>query len=228
MKIDSMSVPMFHGNFSYQVPMANLAERFGPGMAAGLGFKYKTRSNWTFGLDGYYFFGGQIREDSILNGIIDSQDNLINKYGEIAKVALFERGYYAGIKFGKVFRLPWTNPNSGILLELGGGFMEHWIRIENSGNNVPQILNDYAKGYDRRTNGLAATQFIGYSHLGVNQRTNFFIGVEFTEGWTKNRRNLNFDTMSRDDRNRFDMLCLFKIGLLIPMYRQTASEYFSY
>lgn len=228
MKADSMRVSMFHGFYALQVPGADLADRFGFSMAAGGGFKIKTKSNWTFGLDGYYFFGNQLKEDSILDGIRDSQGQFVNSYGELAKVLLLERGYSIGIKAGKLFTIKGLNPNSGLLVEVGAGYMAHWIRIENEGNNVPQILKDYTKGYDRLSNGFAASQFIGYSHLASNQRTNFFAGIEVTEGFTQNRRSLNFDTRSRDDLRRLDVLWNLKIGLLIPLYRRTASEYFTY
>lgn len=44
----------------------------------------------------------------------------------------------------------------------GGGFLQHKIRIENRENVAPQILGDYAKGYDYLRNGPAGYLYVGY------------------------------------------------------------------
>ena len=44
---------------------------------------------------------------------------------------------------------------------LGGGFMQDKISINDVNGNIPQLDGAYAKGYDRLTNGVFATQFMG-------------------------------------------------------------------
>jgi len=49
-------------------------------------------------------------------------------------------------------------------------------------------------------------------------RLNIFGGFEFVEGFTSNQRALNYDTQTRDDQRRFDMLAGFRVGLILPFY----------
>ena len=223
-----MMVPGFYAASALQIPGGDMAVRFGNNMTIGGGFRWKTKANWTLSLEGAYLFGGTIHESGILDGLKDDFGNVINSYGELATVKMFERGYHTSGRVGRIINLPGSNANSGLWVELGAGFLEHWIRIENPGNNIPQLMGDYRKGYDRRSNGLALTQFIGYSHLSANQRTNFFFGIEFCQAFTQNRRNTNFDTGLKDTKGRRDFFYGLKIGWVFPIYRQTASEYFTY
>jgi len=106
--------------------------------------------------------------------------------------------------------------------------LQHHIRIENKDNNAPQVLGDYKKGYDRLTNGFAAKTFIGYQYLDSKRRFNFYAGFEFYQAWTKNRREYNFDTMSRDNNLYHDYLYSFKAGWILPIYYRTPDKFYYY
>ena len=80
------------------------------------------------------------------------------------------------------------------------------------------LSGDYKKGYDRLTNGLTLKQFIGYQHLDPNLRLNFFAGFEFLEGFTRSRRDFDFDTRRKDQTDRLDLLWGFRVGLVLPFY----------
>ena len=121
------------------------------------------------------------------------------------------------------------NPNSGIIIKAGVGYIQHWIRIRiNEDKTIPSFEGDYAKGYDRLSSGLAISEFIGYLYMGNTRVLNFFVGFEFMQSWTTNRREVNFDTGMKDDGNRFDALNGFKIGWIIPIYKRTPKEYYYY
>jgi hypothetical protein len=99
------------------------------------------------------------------------------------------------------------------------GLFQHKIRIQDDPQVVVSSLaGDYKKGYDRLTNGLAITEFIGYQHFAKNRLINFYAGIELTQGFTQNRRDYNFDTFERDDAKRFDGLVGFKLGWVLPFY----------
>lgn len=84
----------------------------------------------------------------------------------------------------------------------GVGILQHKIRIEHQDNKIPQLEGDYLKGYDRLSNGLMVHQFVGYFHMSNNRLINFFVGAEAWQGFTKNRRDLNFDTKMHDDKTK--------------------------
>ncbi len=75
---------------------------------------------------------------------------------------------------------------------------------------------------------MTINEFIGYLFLGKTRILNFYAGFEFVQAWTKNRRDVNFDTGEKDDKLRFDILTGFKIGWVIPLYKRTPSDYYFY
>jgi hypothetical protein len=174
-------------------------------------------------------FGGNIKDStSILNGLKTESGQIINSFGEYGTILLSERGFYAGAKFGKILPLFGPNPNSGIVVNLGVGLLQHQIRIENKDNNTPPVLGDYKKGYDRLTNGLSLRQFIGYQHLDNKNIFNFYIGIEAYQAFTQSRRDFDFDTMQRDDTKRKDFLFGLRAGWILPIYKRNPQEYYYY
>jgi hypothetical protein len=225
-KDTSISFPMVSINYAYQTPGGDLAKRFGDDSYIGVNFVFKSKKNYLLGIEGNYFFGTKIKEDSILKNISTSDSNLINGNGEYADVRMYERGFLIMAKFGKMFPIIGPNPNSGLVILGGVGFMQHKIRIESPGNTVPQIAGEYVKGYDRLTNGLAVSEFVGYMHMGNNRLVSFYIGIECVQAWTQNRRSYNFDQMKRDTEKRLDLQYGIKIGWILPLYKRLPDKYY--
>jgi len=226
--VEKATIPMFSFSYGYHFPWGDMGDRFGNSSMIGGDFNIKTTNGWTYGVDFRYIFGSTVKEDDILDGIMTSNNNIINQYGEYASIIISERGYSAGGSFGKVFPVFAKNPNSGIYLRGGLGLLEHKINIENQANNAPQVLDDYKKGYDRLTNGLAANLFLGYLYIGANQLSNFYIGVDVYHSWTMSRRDFDFATMKVDDTKRNDNLFGLKMGWVVPLYRRIPDNYFTY
>jgi hypothetical protein len=129
------------------------------------------------------------------------------------------RGFYAGLHIGKLFSIGLSNPRSGIRLGLGAGLLQHKIRIQDDPfKSVPQLSGEYKKGYDRLTNGFTITETVGYQVLSKNRRINLFAGFEFTQAFTQNRRDYNFDTMEKDENPRLDLLSGFRVSWILPFY----------
>jgi len=219
---------MFAASYSFNLPAGDLEQRFGWNMGIGGQFSYKTTSNWLLTAEMTYLFGNDLKEDGILDNLRTSNGEIINRYGEYANIILSERGYYIGAGLGKLINLNSSDPNSGLLLKVSAGFLEHKINIQNEANNAPQILGDYRKGYDRLTNGMAIHEFIGYMHIGKSQYFNFFAGFEFYQAWTKCRRDFNFDTMEHDTKNRKDLIYGIKAGWIIPINRRVTDKYYTF
>ncbi len=214
------------GTFAYQIPGGDLSDRFGNDFNVGGTFQWKTNKNWIFGIDGNFIFGEDIKENTILDKISTSQGFIINEAGFYADVFLYERGFMFQGKAGKIFPVMGPNPNSGLMATLGVGLLQHKIRIEDKGNTAPQVSEEYKKGYDRLTNGLSLTEFIGYVNFGNHRLVNFQAGFEFTQAFTKSRRNYNFDTMMRDDKSRIDLLMGIRLAWIIPLYKQAPRAYY--
>lgn len=211
-----------------QMPLADLSDRFGYGGITGGGLMYKFKSNLTLEGNVGFFYGNQVKEDSVLAPLKTEQDFIIDRTGNPAEVFLQERGFVISGRVGKIFPIIGPNPNSGLHVALGTGFMQHKIRIEDDLGSVPQLQGDYIKGYDRLSNGWLVSQSIGYQHFSNYRLVNYYIGVEFYEAWTQNRRTVNFDTGMHDNRTRFDVLGTLVFRWYFPTYKRQPKEFYFY
>lgn len=214
-------------NFSYasQFPGGDLSERFGNNPNIGLGVDFITKkTNYIFGLEGNIMFGTNVKENVLLS-LLTPEGNLIGNDRSFAEIRLAQRGFYVGALVGKLFSLSQTNNRSGIRVTVGSGILQHKIRIQDDPiRDVAPLADDYKKGYDRLTNGLAFNEFVGYQHLGKNRRINFYAGLEFTQAFTRSRRDFNFDTRMADTENRFDLLIGIRLGWILPFYIGDSSQ----
>ena len=227
-KDSSATIPMVSASFGLQLPKGNLADRFGSNASLGFSFFIKNKNNWMYGVDWNYMFGRNIKESGILDSIKTENGQIIAPSGEYAEVIIYERGFHSSVYFGRLFPVLGPNPNSGIFYLVGLGLLQHKIRIEDTGNQTPQLAPEYRKGYDRLTNGFAINQFAGYSFLGNNKLVNFYAGIEFVHAWTQSRRSYDYDLMRRDTQKRKDMLIGIRAGWILPLYKRTPREFYYY
>lgn len=216
-------------NFGAQNPTGELSKRFGSNLCIGVGFeRISLPTGWIFAINGSYLFGQTVYED-VLSKIRTPEGEILSDIGNYASVELRQRGFYFGGQFGKIFKLS-DNGNRfrGIRATFGVGFLQHKIRIQDNNNSAPQIAAPYDAGYDRLTNGFALTQFIGYQVVSRDKKINFYLGFDFTEGFTKNRRAFNYDTRQRDDAARLDLLYGFRVGWSIPLTSNVKADEIEY
>lgn len=218
---------LFGISYAYQVPGGDLADRFGSNFNLGGGLDFITNeSNWILGLHGQFLFGSEVKND-VLAALRTPEGFIYGNNKSVADIQLRERGFYAGLRAGKLISLSADNPRAGLRLTLSGGLLQHKIRIqEDPVSRVPQVEGDYKKGYDRLTNGFALQQFIGYQLLGREGRINFYGGLEFTQAFTENRRAVNFDTSQAETGERLDLLFGIRVGWVLPFYFRKADEIF--
>ena len=226
----ALSVPMFYASYAFQMPGGDMADRFGPNSVIGGGFQFKSKTNWLIGANFDFIFGNEVKNgDSLMFNLKTHNGQIINMAGNFADYSLYERGYSVTAKFGKVFPILAPNPNSGFYISVSAGYLQHKIRIEVMDNSVPQLQDDYKKGYDRLAGGFMINEFIGYIYLSDNRLLNFFGGFEFTQSWTKPKRDVYFDTMEPDHiSKRFDMLNGFKIGWILPIFERQPEKFYYY
>ena len=115
---------------------------------------------------------------------------------------------------------------SGFTIMLGAGYLQHKIQIEDRNTAVPQFQGEYRKGYDRLSSGLAFSQFIGYTHLSLNRRINFYIGIEATQAFTEGRRSIHFNTKADGTGSRTDILFGPKVGWVLTIYKEPSEGFY--
>lgn len=214
----SMQVKSWVGMY---LPAGDMADRFGNNALVGLDLSYQFKNGWIVGASGGHFFGNQVRERDIMSNIATPSGDIITENGFFENYRLRPFGWAIYGHVGKILPVFGPNKNSGLLIQLGVGVMQHKIWIETPKLASPQLAGDYKKGYDRLTNGLSLNQFIGYHHLSNNKLINFYIGLDLHQGFTQNRRTLNYNTGMADTRQRLDLLIGLKAGWILPLYKRT-------
>ena len=225
---ETIGTPWIGIHYGLSSPTNSLAERFG--LLNNLGFNagYKTKKNWFFGSDINFFFGNQIKTGDIFGNLRDSYGNISDVNGDVGVVLLYSRGYNANLSFGKIFPILGSNPNSGIFIQGGAGYMQYHIRVETNKQVIPEVELDYRKGYDRLTGGLTTHQFLGYAYMANSGAINLYAGFYFLQGFTHNQRNIFFDqpTVPVSKSLRYDNLYGFRFGWVIPIYKSKPKDFY--
>lgn len=220
------SIVMVYGSFGMHLPGGDMAKRFGSNLLVGPGFMYKTDANWFWGFEADFLSGNSVKEDDIFAGLETETGYMIDASGLYADVYTSMRGFRVGPRFGKIIPFNKANPNTGLMISLSPSILQHKIRIENRNNAAPQVDPNYAKGYDRLSNGFALTEFVGYFHSGKSSLLSFYAGFEFVQAWTQSRRDWDFDKMQKDESKRQDYLNGLKVGWVIQFNRSTSRTYY--
>ncbi|MGZ4090617.1 MAG: hypothetical protein ACXVNO_07845, partial [Bacteroidia bacterium] len=118
------------------------------------------------------------------------------------------------------------NPNSGLMVTVGGGYLQHKINLFDYQKKIAAVKGDLQYGYDRLTNGFSTSQFIGYMFLSDNRMLNLYFGFEFYQAFTKSVRKLNYDTGLADTQSRLDLLYGFRFGWILPLYKKTPNNFY--
>ena len=211
--------PGFIIGFSYGVnlPGGDLANRFGQNFKVDITPTYYFyNSNLSIGIEASYIFGTKIK-DNPLSNLFSYDDQIISVDNSFASLYLSERGAMLGGLISKIIPLN-SNRRSGIRLELGAYAFRHWINYKTELGTIPQLQDEYVKGYDRLTGGFSVKEFIGYQYLKRDNKVSFYAGVEFVQGFTKSLREFNYNLAQYDTNKRKDYLFGFKFGWILPIY----------
>jgi hypothetical protein len=216
-------VILLNTSLGYALPAADLAKRFGNTPYLGMNLERLSADNWALGLQGNFFFSEKVREDPVA-ALRTPAGGIINSEQLVATVSLRERGWYLGGHVGRLF-CP-GNRRSGLRVTVGGGWQQHWIRVQDDSGKVTQLTGDYQKGYDRMTGGPTLHQFIGWQHLGVTRTINWFVGLAAYQGVTKNLRSWDFATMGPLTGNRIDLRFGVCAGWSLVFYQKPPAQIF--
>lgn len=219
------SLPLVGVHFGGQLPFSDMGTRFGPNLDAGGMFAYKTKRNWIFGAEGTYGFGRNVKED-VLKNLKTTDGFVIDNEGYPADLRISERVVGVHVFGGKIFHLTASNINSGIVATFGAGYMQHKINLYDAQQRIAAVHGDLKYGYDRLSNGVSVSQFIGYLNLSNNRLLNYYFGFTFYEAYTKSIRKLNYDTGLPDKKSRIDILSGFRVGWILPLYKRTPNNFY--
>jgi hypothetical protein len=226
-KDSAITIPMLGVHFSAQLPFGDMANRFGNSFTAGGSFMLKTHKNWLFSLEASYLFGGTVKEN-VLEELTNPDGFVTDNEGYPANLRITERGLILGFTVGKVIPIFKSNANSGLMITIGGGYLQHKVHIYDASQRVASIAGDLIKGYDRLTSGFSLSQFVGYMHMGRKRMSNFYAGFEFYEAFTQSVRKLNYSTGLPDTGKRLDGLAGFRLGWILPLYKKAPDDFYTY
>lgn len=227
--VDSaLTLPFIRFQYTLLEPSGDFEETYGSANAVGGAFGIKLANNWQFELEGNFIFGTNIQRQGILDDIINSNGDVTDSDGELIKIIYNLRGFSAYANVGKVFTFQNGLKNSGILAQAGIGFLQHKIFFDYRDGEAFQLSEDNLKGYDRLHNGVAFKQFLGYQYFGKKNLVNFYIGVEFQEAFTVNRRGYNYDTKMFDIDQKFDLLYGLRFGWSFTLRSRASEEFYYY
>lgn len=214
--------------YAHYFPSGDFEKRYDNANSIGGEVGIKTFGNWHFGVSGSYWFSNQVKVNNLLSDVINEAGDVIDSDGELVRLTYELRGQAYFAKIGRVFNILSPNPNSGVYVSFGAGYLQHRIKIDYRDGEVFQLSEERLKGYDRLTSGIALQQFVGYQYFGKSNLWNFYAGVEFIQGFTKNRRGYNYDSRSYDTGLKRDYLLGLRFGWVIPFRKRRSEEYYYY
>lgn len=221
----TIAVPLIGVHFGGDVPFGDMATLYGPNLNTGINFMYKTKKNYLMGIDGNYMFSKTLRQD-VLKQLRIEDGTIIDNSGYPADIRVSERVVNVNLYFGKVFHVLSANPNSGLMITGGAGYMQHRVHFVDAQFQVAGINGDIRNGLDHLSNGVSLYQFVGYMFLSNNRLLNFYTGFESYQGFTKSVRKWNYDTGTADTQRKTDILLGFRVGWILPLYSRTPKQYF--
>ena len=241
---EPIPVFMFQATYAFQLPAFDTKALYGVSNTVGGSLVYKTESNWLLTANGNFIFGNQLKEDRITifgEGITTSHGEITGGSGDYCTFAVYQRGMHLQLEAGKLFPIA-PNPNSGIFVQGGIGYLHNRIRIDfpQDLNNTPYVLyEDYAKGYDRMRSGPAFHLETGYLYLGNSRIANFSLSLEMTYARTKDVRRYDFRVFTNpetgvmepvgftDPHKRYnDFYYGIRVSWNIPTYQRQPEEFY--
>jgi len=214
--------------YTHQLPIGDLADRFGDNSSIGFSFFQEKENNLFYGIEGGYLFSNNVRDTTIFDNITTSIGAIIGADGNYSNVNLMERGFDVHVFFGYAYH-PKENNLSGLYFSGGMGFLQHKIFIDTKSQNVPQLDEEYKKGYDRLTNGFSTKWETSYKYYSQNGKFQMYAGINMTVAYTKNRRSYLFDKMEyTPNTGSWDNLLGINMGIIIPIHRKNEEEFHYY
>jgi len=220
-----LNLSMFSFHMSGNIPAGDIAKRYGLNAGAGGSYILKTKKNWLFSAEFTALYSNKLKQKDVISGLVDPNGCFITINGDEQFPTISERGFYTGLRLGKVLPVFGPNKNSGLMITASGGLLQYKTFYRQEEHTIPIIMDDYAKLIDYLTNGFAMNEFVGYLHLDNERPINFYVGLEFHQAWTKCRRDWLYDLHGPENINRHDFLFGIRAAWLFPIGKKTTGSY---
>ena len=194
---------------------ADLAKGFPQFASMPAGLYYKSSNNLTVGINYMPFWGSRVNYTNLFGNMPGPSGEILDQNGFPTVIRYYMRGYSSTLTVGKL--LGGKRDGAGQFeIALGGGFMQHYVKLRFDAGRTPQLEGEYAKGYDRLTNGLQLVQHFRWHYLNP-ETISLFAGVDVSQGFTKNRRSWNYADGGPDNSRHFDFYSGISAGIIIPL-----------
>jgi hypothetical protein len=201
---------------------ADLAKGFPQFASMPAGLYYKSGSNITVGINHTPFWGNRVNYSNLFGDMLGPSGEVIDQNGFPTVIRYYMRGSATNLTVGKL--LGGKGGKSGQFeLALGAGFMQHFVKMRFDVGRTPQLEGDYAKGYDRLTNGLQLVQHFRWHYLNP-ETISVFAGLDVAQGFTQNRRGWNFADGGPDNSKHFDFYSGLSAGIIIPLSLKASKQ----
>lgn len=219
------AVNLLEFKYGFHFPAGDLADRFGSNNDIGISIQsVRIKSKVFFGLEGNYIFGNHVNED-VLYRLRTYDGSILGVDGLPGDINLKERGYYIGVNGGKIISTTrWEKKLTGIRLQLGVGFLQHKIRVQDNTETVIALRKEYLPGYDRLTNGAAMHLGIGYQYQSPNNNFHFHIMADLFGAQTASRRDFDYAEGAQLYGKRTDWLSGFSLAYVVSISRVSKPE----
>lgn len=226
---DSLRAWLIEAGISYYGTAGELGERLNSGSSAGIGVAYKTQKNWIWGVEASYLYSNNVADPTaVVSGFKFEQQSILNTVGNLANINVDHRGFEAYAVVRKT--LPWlnANPNSGLQVGFGAGATTFWYNITSNDQSVPQIQDEYDKGYDKLSAGLALKQAISYHYMAPRRTFNFRISFEVGQTFTEDLRGYNYSSGQKISERQFSLTYGLKAHWILPIYQEKRNQEYFY
>jgi len=215
--------------YGFHTPSGDMKDRFGANSDFGISFEnVGLKNKILFGVEGIFIFGSTVNED-VLASLRAYDGSIIGVDGKAGDVNLKERGFYLGFNAGKIFSTSeHKNKLTGIRAQIGGGLLQHKIRVQDNVGSIVALEKKYLKGYDRLSNGPAIHLGLGYQYQSPTNNFHFHIMGDFYGARTQSRRDIDFLTGEYLEQKRTDIFAGFSVAYIVTISRVYKSEHIYY
>ena len=213
---------------NYQIPSGFFAELFENNPSIGTSFFIEKENNFFYGIEANYLFGNNINNESmILNGITNNDGSITASDGYYANINFSRSGFSSNIFAGYAIHLNKTNL-SGVYFSFGTGYINQKIQIDTKNENIPQLNEEYKKGYDSANDGIFGKISINYKYYSKKGGIQISTGLFNSFARVKRLNSYLFNENNNDDSFHFGSTFGFNIGLIIPVSKINQEEFHYY
>lgn len=213
---------------SYQFGLSDMGKRY-PTFASIPAELYLKAPKYSYGIAWSPLLSNRVTIDSLYGGILGQSQIIYDRDGFPTLIRYYMRGYSLQGRIGRYFPIKKSWKHSQIETVLGFGFMQHHIKAKFDVGRTPQLEGQNKSGYDRLCNGFMMSQAVNFHYLNTDNLS-FYAGVQFGQGYTKNRRSWDYSTMRQDNTLRKDFYIGISAGVIIPLrlktYTGTETDYY--